>query len=442
MAEIIRFQLRRDTSANWSLFNPVLADGEPGFERGTGRGKLGDGVTAWNDLPYNTAGWQGVLDAVAAREGALASEASAAADASLAELYRGDAQVARTGAETARSAAQTARTGAETARSGAETALSGATTARAGAEAARDAAGAFHSTTVQSGSVVNGQLVLRKNDNTTQVAGDVRGPALVATVLDTVTGPETPGATGAQGLKGDKGDPGGFTNSTILATGTNFDDLVTSGIYFNPVANVAAAPGPRSTGGHLLVIQAATWVKQIYTPMGEPRADYVRTRTSSNVWGPWRVIAAQRVDETAGRAIYTWDDVNNREQLVYGDTGSRVITDLVDATKWTVSVAKLRRVGPQVELRLGLTPLAGNTGTVNVLPAALPQGFRNQHSANFPIVDNTNAIVSASLSFAGGPLSVNGIVAGRGITALLTFQTYDTWPTTLPGTADGAVNNT
>lgn len=48
----VRIQIRRDPSTLWSMHNPVLAEGEPGFETDTGRFKIGDGVTAWNDLPY------------------------------------------------------------------------------------------------------------------------------------------------------------------------------------------------------------------------------------------------------------------------------------------------------------------------------------------------------------------------------------------------------
>jgi hypothetical protein len=47
-----RIQLRRDTSTNWTRNNPVLAVGEPGIETDTGIVKYGDGVTAWNGLPY------------------------------------------------------------------------------------------------------------------------------------------------------------------------------------------------------------------------------------------------------------------------------------------------------------------------------------------------------------------------------------------------------
>jgi hypothetical protein len=53
---IDRLQLRRDTPAEWVSKNPVLKDGEPGFERGTGKLKIGDGVTPWNSLPYASEG--------------------------------------------------------------------------------------------------------------------------------------------------------------------------------------------------------------------------------------------------------------------------------------------------------------------------------------------------------------------------------------------------
>ena len=46
------FQLRRGLKDVWERNNPVLAYGEPGFEKDTYRLKIGDGVTAWNDLGY------------------------------------------------------------------------------------------------------------------------------------------------------------------------------------------------------------------------------------------------------------------------------------------------------------------------------------------------------------------------------------------------------
>lgn len=49
-------KLRRDTAANWTSNNPVLATGEPGLETDTKKLKFGDGSTAWNSLNYATNG--------------------------------------------------------------------------------------------------------------------------------------------------------------------------------------------------------------------------------------------------------------------------------------------------------------------------------------------------------------------------------------------------
>lgn len=52
MATIVQIQLRRDTAADWTANNPILAEGEPGYETDTTKIKYGDGVTAWNSLAY------------------------------------------------------------------------------------------------------------------------------------------------------------------------------------------------------------------------------------------------------------------------------------------------------------------------------------------------------------------------------------------------------
>lgn len=49
-------QLRRDTSANWTSVNPILAEGEMGLETDTNKFKFGDGLTAWNSLSYFKSG--------------------------------------------------------------------------------------------------------------------------------------------------------------------------------------------------------------------------------------------------------------------------------------------------------------------------------------------------------------------------------------------------
>ena len=47
-----RIQQRRDTAANWTTANPILAAGEHGFETDTKKFKIGDGATAWITLGY------------------------------------------------------------------------------------------------------------------------------------------------------------------------------------------------------------------------------------------------------------------------------------------------------------------------------------------------------------------------------------------------------
>lgn len=47
----IQFQLRRGTAATWTSTNPILADGELGFETDTRQLKVGND-TAWNLIPY------------------------------------------------------------------------------------------------------------------------------------------------------------------------------------------------------------------------------------------------------------------------------------------------------------------------------------------------------------------------------------------------------
>lgn len=50
--DLISLQIRRGTASQWTTENPVLSDGELGYEKDTGFLKIGDGITPWNMLPY------------------------------------------------------------------------------------------------------------------------------------------------------------------------------------------------------------------------------------------------------------------------------------------------------------------------------------------------------------------------------------------------------
>ena len=93
----VRFQLRRDTAANWASANSVLALGEPGVETDTLKVKVGDGATVWNSLAYSisndfaditnpptTLAGYGITDALSLANLSVGAEATAAGDGAIA----------------------------------------------------------------------------------------------------------------------------------------------------------------------------------------------------------------------------------------------------------------------------------------------------------------------------------------------------------------------
>ena len=83
---IVRQVARIGTSAQWATANPVLEDGESGYER-TPEDKLlwktGDGVTHWNDLPYPSI----LVDRIYRYRGSVATVEDLPADAAEGDVY-------------------------------------------------------------------------------------------------------------------------------------------------------------------------------------------------------------------------------------------------------------------------------------------------------------------------------------------------------------------
>jgi hypothetical protein len=262
-------------------------------------------------------------------------------------------------------------------------------------------------------------------------------------VGDVITnmGPAAAGTVGPQGLTGPKGDPGGWSASTIITTGTSFDNLITSGLYFNPVANASVAPGPTGVGGHLEVIGAANWIYQRYTPMGDTRGTYLRARNSSNIWTSWRIVDATRVDQTAGRVIYQWDDVNQRDQMIFADTGLRALTP----ENSYVGSVYLRRYGSVVTLIGTLQRPPG--GSLNGKFITIPAGFgpastawiytpvRHNGSSSVFWIYRQNTDILFSDSQAGTETDSSQVRFE------VSWTSNSVWPTTLPGTAVGSIPN-
>lgn len=47
-----RIQFRGDTASRWADTNPILQEGEFGYETDTRKAKVGYGVHTWNELSY------------------------------------------------------------------------------------------------------------------------------------------------------------------------------------------------------------------------------------------------------------------------------------------------------------------------------------------------------------------------------------------------------
>lgn len=93
-----QIQVRRGTAAQWTTANPILADGEGGYETDTKKLKFGNGVTAYNSLPYfsGTLGaltWgtiTGTLSDQTDLNSALAAKEPTITAGTTSQYYRGD----------------------------------------------------------------------------------------------------------------------------------------------------------------------------------------------------------------------------------------------------------------------------------------------------------------------------------------------------------------
>lgn len=256
-------------------------------------------------------------------------------------------------------------------------------------------------------------------------------------------------------MKGDRGDAGIGWAASQLGT-TDLNTVTTPGIYGQSSATTISNQGstlnypptlPTGARGRF-VMTVMNWggnsaVLQIINTIGTstlPGLTFTRYLEPNNPPSAWSTDAAQRVDTTAGRAIYTWDDRANREQLSYGDTGKRIINDMINP-ELGVAVAKMRRTGSTVELHIQLNKPSGLTGAkVNILNEGLPQGFRNQHTIVNMMGGGTGK--QYTIDYNGMSMHMGDITApAAAIFIHVMFTTTDPWPTSLPGTADGNVPN-
>ncbi|AZS07980.1 hypothetical protein SEA_GREENHEARTS_1 [Arthrobacter phage GreenHearts] len=364
-----------------------------------------------------------------ARDGAVSAQASAAGYASAASGYAGDAQ----------DSADEAAVQAGLALTRAGTATDKAAEATAAVLGFGIGTVSTVGPSVPASATVTGPVGNRVLNLTLP-----RGATPVFSVLETTTGPETPGATGLKGDTGTKGDPGGIVLGTLITGPADLNDYKTPGVYrTTTTANILNLPW--AFVGTLTVWQnnnATPMFWQEYTPVtsGGAQVYWRRAFGPTQVWGPWRSYTSTRVDTTAGRAIYQWDDLNLREQLMYGDTGFRQLT----LENGYLGGLYLRRWGSMVNLTGTITRPVG--GSLNgIFYSQIHIGFRPQNSnwVHHPVRHSNNA---AWFSFYRKYTEFTfenstGDSDAAQVRIDVTWMTVDPWPTVLPGIASGTIPN-
>jgi hypothetical protein len=270
---------------------------------------------------------------------------------------------------------------------------------------------------------------------------------------------------GSVGTIGAKGDPGGIVKGTLLVTGTDLNTIKADGLYYSPRTSEANGltlnyPHAIQTAG---ILQVGSWfntnvdVIQIWTAArvvaGSYRTISWRRTCFNGTWTGWELQTNSRVDQTAGRAIYQWDDLNNREQLIYGDTGWREFPVPVVADKTVSGNVRIRRRGSEVELWFVDVVLSPNaTGYCTILLSTdIPAGFKGssntrtmqavglQNNALTMQVITNFLEIAWTHSISGTALSTTRPTVG--LSGTIKWTTEENWPTSLPGSAYGTIPN-
>lgn len=143
------------------------------------------------------------------------------------------------------------------------------------------------------------------------------------------------------------------------------------------------------------------------------------------------------IDQSVGRVVKVWDYINNRYQIIFGDTGVRA----VDPLAGFAGTVHMVRVGRQVDVFV--YDLTGPIGTANFVNA--PAGFRSRY--RFLPYDRGLLFTSPAegepvirrMGYFGDAIRVYWLSEGESLSGHFQYFTDDPWPTSLPGTAVGGI---
>ncbi|ALY09556.1 hypothetical protein LAROYE_29 [Arthrobacter phage Laroye] len=249
--------------------------------------------------------------------------------------------------------------------------------------------------------------------------------------------------------RGAKGEPGNLGAPIQIAAGTDWNNLTTSGLYWTlggDYASFTNAPALNVPGGQALMVhvvaRGATILNQrvTLTTTSQIAQVYIERSQITGTWGPWRYSPTVTYkDDTTGRTAYMYDWINNRSQLVYGDTGRRNISSIANGTFTGGGKLTIRREGSVVDIYcVGWVP--GSVGTTHLLASGLPSGFKPSNSRTWFSSQNSQPCNSV-MAFDASTITIITNSDSVGVGFSFSYSTTDSWPTTLPGTADGSIPN-
>lgn len=144
-----------------------------------------------------------------------------------------------------------------------------------------------------------------------------------------------------------------------------------------------------------------------------------------------------QVSETAGRTVSVWDYLNNREQLIYGDTGVRNISSWF-ASPAIVNTAQISRSGNIVTLAvLSLTPNLASQGDI-LTGGTIPAGFRPAMDLQgWSVINDVSKrpYDGAFLIRSNGGARYYAASLSQRVNFTISWRTDDPWPNSLPGVA-------
>lgn len=235
--------------------------------------------------------------------------------------------------------------------------------------------------------------------------------------------------------------PGGINGQSLNQL--NLNDVTTPGVYHQWSSTISTLERNYPKAGIAGVLTVTPWtssagqVMQEFVMLGSGGADNSAQRPRvtfqryyASRWSDWSIMSPQRIDNTVGRAVYTWDDSQGRDQLIYGDTGYREMNTLLE-NGWTSDGSiRLRRTNTEVELVCyGLN----STNATSQKFLSIPTGFRPYNNISFEGI--TARSYEADVTRALGSTRLGDQYNGRSFI----WRTIQPWPTAAPGTALGTI---